>query len=288
MRQFILAAGFTVLDGTDTSVVNAGNLTMVIPDNKCANLVYRRTDGQGGDILFPIYPKDLTYTVAEYATPVRYKAVFTIPEITPFLDYTVTFIKKGLKFNERNKWSAVVHAGATATAETIAEAIVKFVNANKAGLGLEVVTAETTGATITVQAVKAGEDYAITFGDDLYGALTLTSETKGKEAFMDAAMIKDLFNKAAADRGYEYTYDDFDIYPGFEFNPLKAADAQDTGFKVYTIRFTEPRLMGTREEAVYQIIQVAFPTGATETLDEVLDAFIGKAAEEEETEAAES
>lgn len=287
MRQFILAAGFTALDGTDPSGVSAGNLTMVIPDNKCANLVYRRTDGQGGDILFPIYPKDLTYTVAEYAAGVRYKAAFTIPEITPFLDYTVTFIKKGLKFNERNKWSAVVHAGATATAETIAEAIVKFVNANKAGLGLEVVTAETTGATITVQAVKVGEDYAITFGDDLYGT-ALTSETKGKEAFMDAAMIKDLFNKAAADRGYEYTYDDFDIYPGFEFNPLKAADAQDTGFKVYTIRFTEPRLMGTREEAVYQIIQVAFPTGATETLDEVLDAFIGKAAEEEETEAAES
>lgn len=280
MRQFILAAGFTATEGTDTSAVGAGNLTMVIPDNKCANLVYRRTNEQGGDILFPIYPKDLTYTVANYAAPVKYKAVFTIPEITPFLDYTVTFIKKGLKFNERNKWSAVIHAGATATAETVAAAIVKFVKENKAGLGLEVVAGETTGATVVVQAVKAGEDYAITFGDDLYGALTLTSETKGKEAFMDAAMIKDLFNKAAADRGYEYTYDDFDIYPGFEFNPLKTANAEDKGFKVYTIRFTEPRLMGTREEAVYQIIQVAFPTGATETLAAELDEFIAKVAAE--------
>ena len=280
MRQFILAAGFTATEGTDTSAVGAGKLTMVIPDNKCANLVYKRTNEQGGDILFPIYPKDLTYTIANYAAPVKYKAVFKIPEITPFLDYTVTFVKKGLKFNERNKWSAVVHAGATATAETVAEAIVKCVKENKGGLGLEVVAGETTGATIVVQAVKAGEDYAITFGDDLYGT-ALTSETKGKEAFMDAAMIKDLFNKAAADRGYEYTYDDFDIYPGFEFNPLKTADAEDKGFKVYTIRFTEPRLMGTREEAVYQIVQVAFPTGAAETLAAELDAFIGKTAETE-------
>ena len=86
---------------------------------------------------------------------------------------------------------------------------------------------------------------------------------QGKPAFMDAAMIKDLFAKAAADAGYEYTYDNFDIYPGYDFNPLKQADAVDTGFDVFTLRFAEPRVMGTHEEDVYQIIQVVFPTNAT-------------------------
>lgn len=243
MRQFILASGYS-------EEFAAGKVGLV-----GNNLVYWREDAQGGNILFPVAPQDMTVVAAVYSAGATFTAKFTIPEITPFLDYTVTFVKKGLQFNERSNWSACVHATATDTADTIAAKIAKYVENNATTLGL---TAVAEGATVTVTAKKEGVPYTITFGDELYG-LEATDVVEAKTPFMNAAMIKDLFNKAAADRGYEYTYDDFDIYPGFEFNPLKAADAADTGFSVFTIRFAESRKVGTRKDDVYQIIQVAFP-----------------------------
>lgn len=250
MRQFILASGYS-------TEFAAGKVGLV-----GNNLIYWREDAQGGNILFPIAPKDMTVVLGEYKEGATFEAYFTVPEITPYLDYTVTFVKKGKQFNDRSNWSACVHASAADTAETIAKKIEKFVTDNPT-LGLNAVAE---GAKVTVTAKTTGEDYTISFGDEMYGVLLegpVEVEGKhlprqGKPAFMDAAMIKDLFAKAAADAGYEYTYDNFDIYPGYDFNPLKQADAIDTGFAVYTIRFTEPRAMGTHEEAVYQIVQVAF------------------------------
>lgn len=285
MRQFILASDFTGLSEEVTlDSLAAGILTLAGTAKKDANLVLRRSNADGGNILFPIYPKDFTYVKATYTAGVTFTATFTVPTITPYLDYTVTFVKKGKKFNERSNWSACVHAGGADTADTVATKIAKYVNDNAVTLGL---TATVAGAAVTVTAAKAGEDYTVTFGDEMYGT-ALTSVTQGKPAFMDAEMIKDLFNKAAADRGFEYTYDEFDIYPGYDFNPLKQADAVDVGFDVYTLRFTEPRLMGTREEAVYQIIQVAFPTGGGGTFAAALDEFLGIAAPAEDDEVSES
>ena len=277
MRQFILASDFTGLSGEVTlESLAAGILTLAGTAKKDANMVLRRSEADGGNILFPIYPKEFTYVKASYDDPnmagATFTAKFTVPAITPYLDYTVTFVKKGKQFNERANWSACVHAGGADTAETVAAKIAKYVNDNKVTLGLNAVVA---GAEVTVTAAKLGEDYTVTFGDEMYGT-ELTAVTQGKPAFMDAAMIKDLFEKSAADRGFEYTYDEFDIYPGYEFNPLKQADAIDTGFDVYTLRFTEPRVMGTREEAVYQIIQVAFPKGKGTGFAAALNEFLGK------------
>lgn len=269
MRQFILASDFKA---GELAGVAVGQLGLIGTAKKDANLVLRRSDAEGGNILFPIYPKEFTYVKATYQAGATFTAKFTVPAITPYLDYTVTFVKKGKQFNERSNWSACVHAGGADTADTVAAKIAKYVNDNKVTLGL---TAEVAGADVTVTAAKVGEDYTVTFGDEMYGT-ELTAVTQGKPAFMDAEMIKDLFAKSAADRGFEYTYDEFDIYPGYEFNPLKQADAIDTGFDVYTLRFTEPRVMGTREEAVYQIIQVAFPKGYGTAFADALNAFIGK------------
>lgn len=272
MRQFILASGFTPLgDEVTLESVGVGVLTLANVTDKIANLVLKRAEAEGGDVAFPIYPKELTYVKASYAAGAKFAANFTVPEITPYLDYTVTFVKKGKQFNDRSNWSACVHAGGSDTAETVAKKIAKFVTDNPT-LGL---TATAEGAKVSVEAKVIGEDYAITMGDELYGtAVEVTAS--GKPAFMDAAMIKDLFAKAAADAGYEYTYDNFDIYPGYDFNPLKQADAADRGFDVYTLRFTEPRVIGTHEEDVYQIIQVAFPTGQGGALTAALDELIGK------------
>ena len=84
-------------------------------------------------------------------------------------------------------------------------------------------------------------------------------------------------NKAAADAGFEYTYDEFaGLYPAYPLNPLAQSDKADTGFTVYTIRFAEPRDMKTRDEVVHQIIQIAYPTGsaAIATLKTILDALV--------------
>lgn len=274
MRQFILATGFNAVLAKATagqlSIMEAGTDNSA-GGNVGLNLVLKREDAKGGNILYPIYPKDFTWVKSVYNDGATFKAVFTIKEVEPYLDYTVLFVKKGKQFNERSNWTAVVHSKPTDTPETIAAAIKKYVDNNKANLGL---VAAVDGAEVTITGTDKNTDYSIKFGDELFGTEFDETVVQAAAPRNDAAMIKDMFNKCAADAGFEYTYDDFDIYPGFEFNPLAQANRTDTGFIVYTLRFTEPRVMGTREEAVYQIVQVAFPTGTTVTdFEGTLDDF---------------
>ena len=260
MRQFVFATGFNA----SLDAASAGQLSMLKAGDANSktgvNLVLKREDAKGGNILYPLYAKEFSWVKAEYSAATQFNATFTVPEVNPYLEYTVTFVKKGVGFNERNKWSAVIHASAGDTSDNIATKIGNYVNANKAGLGL---TADVQASVVTVTGPATGEDYAIIFGDEMFGVEA--EITAGKPAFMDAAMIKDLFAKAAADAGFEYTYDDYDIYPGVDFNPLGQPEKEDTGFIVYTLRFIEPRVMGTRDDEVYQIVQVAFPKGTTVT-----------------------
>ena len=91
--------------------------------------------------------------------------------------------------------------------------------------------------------------------------------------------------KAAADAGFEYTYRDayYYLYPDYPLNPLKSADAKDTGFTIFTLRFAEPRDVKTRDEVVNQIIQVAYPTDAAAitTFETVCNALAGIASDDE-------
>ena len=273
MRQFILAKDFES-EGTGAS----GKLTIieaVSGTNVGLNLVLQRTDAEGGNILYPFYPKDLTWTVAENESAqmkkTAFNATFTVPEVTPGNIYSVIFVKKGQHFNKRANWSFEVRSNNTDTATTIAEKIVKFAEDNKKALGL---TVTNEGANVTVAGPANGQDYKVVLGSELFG--TKVTTTQGKEAFMDAEMIKDLAAKCAADAGFEYTYDEFEgMYPAYPLNPLAQPDSADPGYKVYTLRFTEPRLVGTREEAVYQIIQIAFPKTATLTgFEAKLDEYV--------------
>ena len=268
MRQFIFAKDFK----TEGAV--AGELTIAeatTDENVALNLVLKRANSEGGDILYPIYPKDFSYNKAEYYSGSNFTASFTVPAVEKGLLYSVIFVKKGTQMNERSNWSFEVRAEGSDTAETIARAIVDFVNGNSEGLGL---TASNAEGKVTVTAIKKGEDFAVKLGEELFG-VTITDKTAGKPAFMDAEMIKDLAAKCAADAGFEYTYDELEgIYPNFGKSPLAQADLVDTGFTVYTMRFTEPRLMGTREESVYQIVQVAFPTGKGEDFVAALDNYV--------------
>ena len=234
------------------------------------NLVLIRSAANGGNVVLPLYPNHYDVAKAEYQAATTFEAEVTIPAPdSEYYDYTIIAVKKGMKFNERNKWTASVRVKSTDTAATLAQKLADYFNANKDGLGLEVVVGGDNSDELTFTAIQAGQDYEIVPADDLTG-VAVTYTTRGKEALGDAKYIKDLADKAAADVGYEYTYDDDlgALYPNYHFNPLAAADSEDSGFNIYTLRFAEPRMVKTRDEVVHQIVQIVCPTNVN--LDSIL------------------
>lgn len=234
---------------------------------KHLNFVLIRPADKGGNVVLPFYSNHYSVVKGTYQAATTFVATLTVsaPD-SEYYDYTIIAVKKGKKFNERNKWTASVRVKSTDTAATLAQKLADYFNANKDGLGLEVTVND---AALTFTAIKAGEDYEIVPADDLTG-VQVTYTARGKEAFGDAKYIKDLADKAAADVGYEYTYqDDLDVlYPDYHFNPLAQGDSADTAFNIYTVRFAEPRIVKTRDEVVHQIVQIVCPYGVS--LDSVL------------------
>lgn len=284
MRQFILGAkvayatavpltvngevGFSYLkDGVET-LITTSNLTEV---PKRINLHYYRGK-ELGQVLFPVYLNNFSYTKSVYAAATKFTASVTVGEPVVEADYTIIVVKKGMKFNERNKWTATVRSKNGSTADSIGEELAKTINYNSIGSG---VTAENADGTITITAKEAGVDYEIVLADALFGVEV--TPTTGIPAVNDAKAIKDMMEKAAADAGIEYTYIDNDIYPNYPPNPLAQPNAADVGYTVYTLKFAEPREMKTVDKAVNQIIQIAFPTGsaAITTMDTILASFAG-------------
>lgn len=288
MRQFILAANaayptavplttagqvaITYLEnGVETLVKDAASAAKLVGRG---NIIWKNPNTTLGQILYPIFKKNFTFTKGVYSAATTFSAELTIGTVEAYNDYSVIVAKKGLKFNERNKWTSTVHTGAAPTAADVAQKIANHINANTIGNGVKAVV---DGAKITITAVEAGKDYAIVPADGLMGT-AVTVSASGIPAYGDAAYVKDLANKAAADAGFEYTYNDFEgIYPAYPLNPLAQPDKADIGFTIYTLRFAEPREMKTRDEVVHQIIQIAYPTGsdAITTMDTILDILAG-------------
>lgn len=290
MRNFILAANAAY--PTAVPLTTAGQVSISYLANGVETLVkdadtagklkdrgmitWKNPNAELGQIVFPFYRKDLTYSVSTYTAATTFSANFTIASVEASSDYTVIIVKNGVKFNERNKWTSTIHAGKNDTPKTVADKIAAHINANTVGSGVSAVSDSDTAGKITITAKKAGQPYTIVLADKLQG-LAVTTTAAGLPAINDAAAIKDMANKAAADAGFEYTYDEFaGLYPAYPLNPLAQPDKADTGFTVYTIRFAEPRDMKTRDEVVHQIIQIAYPTGAEAiaTLKTILDALV--------------
>jgi hypothetical protein len=290
MRNFILAANaaypaavpLTTAGQVSISYLANGVETLVKDAETAGKLkdrgmiTWKNPNAELGQIVFPFYRKDLTYSVSTYTAATTFSANFTITSVEASSDYTVIIVKNGVKFNERNKWTSTIHAGKNDTPKTVADKIAAHINANTVGSGVSAVSDNSTAGKITITAKKAGQPYTIVLADKLQG-LAVTTTAAGLPAINDAAAIKDMANKAAADAGFEYTYDEFaGLYPAYPLNPLAQPDKADTGFTVYTIRFAEPRDMKTRDEVVHQIIQIAYPTGAgaIATLKTILDALV--------------
>lgn len=254
-----LVSGVETLDSDGTKIKDKGYIYL------------GKSDAKGGKLVVPIYKNNFSYSKMVYAASTQYTGNFTIADVVAGSDYTVVVVKKGVSFNERNKWTATVRAKAGDTVDTIASALASQITAN-VGAG---VTATPSDGKVTVTAKEKGVDYELTLGDDLFGLAV--SQTHATAAVADAKYITDLAIKAAADAGIEYTYKEASeyLYPDFPLNPLAQDDATDAGFTVYTIRFAEPREMKTVDQSINQIVQIAVPTGAAaiETIDKILAAL---------------
>lgn len=217
-----------------------------------------KEDAKGGDVIVPIYKNNFSFTKMVYQAAGAYTGDFTIPAPTVGDDLTVVVVKKGVQFNERNKWTATMRVKDGQDASACAKELTEQLNNNPAS-GVKAVAA---AAKITITAVNKGEDYKIALGDDLFGVAV--TETPAVTPLADANYIKDLAMKAAADAGIEYTYQDPAnlIYPGYPLNPLAQPDSVDAGYTVFTLKFAEPREMKTVDQSINQIVQIALPTSA--------------------------
>lgn len=234
-----------------------------------------KEDAKGGDVIVPIYKNNFSFTKMVYQAAGAYTGNFTIPAPTVGDDLTVVVVKKGVQFNERNKWTATMRVKDGQDASACAKELTEQLNNNPAS-GVKAVAA---AAKITITAVNKGEDYKIALGDDLFGVAV--TETPAVTPLADANYIKDLAMKAAADAGIEYTYQDPAnlIYPGYPLNPLAQPDSVDAGYTVFTLKFAEPREMKTVDQSINQIVQIALPTGATAIakVETILKAIAGVA-----------
>lgn len=286
MRTFLLGSKLDL--GTDLTALTVGQLafsalvngqhTVDSDGTKIKDKGYiflGKEDAKGGDVIVPIYKNKFSFTKMVYQAADAYTGNFTIPAPTVGDDLTVVVVKKGVQFNERNKWTATMRVKDDQDATACAKELAAQLNNNPAS-GVKAVAA---AAKITITAVNKGEDYKIALGDDLFGVTV--EETAAVTPLADANYIKDLAMKAAADAGIEYTYQDPAnlIYPGYPLNPLAQPDSADAGYTVFTLKFAEPREMKTVDQSINQIVQIALPTDAAAItkVETILKAIAGVA-----------
>lgn len=296
MRQFVLAKG-TYATSTDITLLAKGQLGVYyFKDGKLAlsangkefkgeaSIIVGRPANEGGPISFPLYTNNFSYVKGVYSAATKFAATITIPKPSKVGDYSVIVAAKGKKFNERNKWTSEVHITNTSTtANTLASKLAAGINAMSETSG---VSASVSDAVITITGINAGDDFAI-IPADLLTNTKVTVSTTGFPAYGDAKYIQDLAEKAAADAGFEYTYRDayYYLYPDYPLDPLKADASTDTGFTIFTLRFSEHRKVKTVDQAINQIVQIAFPMGAAAitTLESICKGLSGEVVDEVST-----
>ena len=266
------AVGFAALNDNGKLAITT-SINGFLANNKKGYFVLGRSAELGGPVVLPVFANHFSFSIGEYQAATTFEGTITIPDaIVAGEEYTIIIVKKGVKFNERNKWTASVVAKDSDTTQTIGTKLAELINSNTESSGVTAVG----DATLTIEATKSGVDYKILGADALLDA-EVTNDILGIPAYGDASYVRDLANKAAADAGFEYTYmgDVNYLYPDYPLNPLKNADSKDTGFNILTFRFAEPREVKTVDDIVHQIIQVALPSGVDidEALGTLLDAF---------------
>lgn len=289
MRNFLLGKSVNVTDtkidalaagavgvydystGVPKALTYATTVTGSVKDKGCIAL--GRASADGGPVIIPIYGKNFSYVKSTYDSnkTKAFSQKITVVSKDEVGDYTVIVVKKGIGFNERNKWTATVHVyNSDETVDSIATKLAKAINNNSESSG---VRATVQDDVITVTAVEVGVDYKLVLAD-LATDSTLSALVRGSKSQLDAKHIQDLAMKAAADCGFNDTYEEgVKMYPTYPLDPSKVVSSGTNSFVLFTIKFSEPREVGTTDEVVNQIVQVAFPSSATVTgFEEMLKA----------------
>ena len=278
MRQFLLTKG-TYASGNDMSAIAEGAIGFYYNNNGAptldndgthvkkgeAMIVLGRSAANGGNVVIPFYNKNFSWNKMIHQASTKFNASITIPAITELGEYTIIICKKGVQFNERNKWTSSYNVKSlNDTPDVVAAAIEKGIKNFAHNLGI---SSSVSGATISITGLNDAVDFEILGADNLFGlTITQTHATKG---YADAAWISDLADKACADAGIEYTYrpEYIYLYENYPLNPLAQQNTTDPGYIVYTIRFAEPRRTKTTDEVVNQIVQIAMPKTAAAVAD---------------------
>lgn len=278
MRQFLLTKG-TYASGNDMSAIAEGAIGFYYNNDGVptldtdgthvkkgeAMIVLGRSAANGGNVVIPFYNKNFSWNKMTHQASTKFNANITIPAITELGEYTIIICKKGVQFNERNKWTSSYNVKSlNDTPDDVAAAIEKGIKNFAHNLGI---SSSVSGATISITGLNDAVDFEILGADNLFGlTITQTHATKG---YADAAWISDLADKACADAGIEYTYrpEYIYLYENYPLNPLAQQNTTDPGFIVYTIRFAEPRRTKTTDEVVNQIVQIAMPKTASDITD---------------------
>ena len=283
MRQFLLTKG-TYASGNDMSAIAEGAIGFYYNNDGVptldtdgthvkkgeAMIVLGRSAANGGNVVIPFYNKNFSWNKMTHQASTKFNASITIPAITELGEYTIIICKKGVQFNERNKWTSSYNVKSlNDTPDGVAAAIEKGIKNFAHNLGI---SSSVSGDTISITGLNDAVDFEILGADNLFGlTITQTHATKG---YADAAWISDLADKACADAGIEYTYrpEYIYLYANYPLNPLAQQNTTDPGYIVYTIRFAEPRRTKTTDEVVNQIVQIAMPktADAATTIETVL------------------
>lgn len=204
----------------------------------------------------------LSVTVAAPKAGNAFQTKFTFPTPVVGKEYGVVIIKKGVVPNERNTWYASIIAKTT-TAATEAG---KLVDAIKAKTNdMFPVTASNASAVVTIEGLNIGEGWAVQLVDELSGtAFTANFPVEATPNIGDTAYIKDLAQRCAADKGFNYLDQaSKDIYPGYPetVEEIAQADIATKGYTIFNLHFATKRESGkTGDEQVWQYVHIAVPT----------------------------
>lgn len=260
MRQFYLVPG-DMASVVNTTISNGNGHTPYL----------KLEDG----VVIPISTVDASYTKSVYRPADTFYAQFEMPNRLVIGTYSFIIVRKGAKFNERNKWTVSVYVkdDSMGPADLVTAFVEQFDKYIKDKVGVGAVPAGTTG--LKIMGTTPGIDFEVKGADELMG-IKYDEETftNGIPAINDVAYIKDLADKAAADRGYEYTYQEANelMYPNRSLNELKQLDPENKGFTVYTLKFAEKRETKTTDTAIKQIVQLAIPSDfSLSTLEKALN-----------------
>lgn len=180
---------------------------------------------------------------------------FTVPAVVAGNTYTAIIAKKGVTFNERNKYIADVYLAhnSTKTSADVATLIGNQFTAmvNAGSLNVEVTVA---GSKVTIKGITTDEDFSLILADSLSG--TSITYTPAKKTIGDKAYVTKLAQDCVGDRGMEYLYGEGkENYPGY---PIPV---EDDNYTIITLRYKNFRRTGLCSgDATDMVTYIAVPS----------------------------